>query len=256
MFTLGIDVGSLATKSVILNEHKVVAQNSIQSGDDVQSAIREAVNLVLSNTKMQLDQVHNIAFTGIGKDFAPYPGSKIAEGKCGVAGARFFNVKIGGVVDIGAESSRVAKCDDKGRVVGFTSNDRCAAGTGIFLDTMSKLLKIENSDAQALEKVENKVEITATCVVFAESEVVSMIHKGVNRYDLWMGINRSVASRVYTLINKLRLEGQIAIIGGVARNPVLIHCLKEMTGDRLFIPDAPEFANALGVAILAKEADR
>lgn len=256
MLTLGVDIGSLTTKSVILNERQILAWSLIQSSDNVEIGIEEAVNKSLTDARISLNQIESISFTGVGKNYAPYAGKQLAEGKCSIAGARFLNTQITGVVDIGAESSRVTKCDSAGRVVGYAVNDKCAAGTGIFLDTMSKLLKIDLTDSKALDKVENKIDITSTCVVFAESEVVSLIHKGVNRFDLWMGINRSVANRVCTLVNKLRLDGITAVIGGVARNPVFVFCLREMLGNKLFVPDDPELTNAMGASILAKEQKR
>jgi predicted CoA-substrate-specific enzyme activase len=198
-----------------------------------------------------------IAFTGIGKDFVPYSGRLLAEARCGVAGVRYYDTSIKGVIDVGAEKTRVVKYDAKGRIVDFASNDKCAAGTGIFLDAVSSVLQIEPWDSEALQKVEQgEISISSTCAVFAESEVISLIHSGTNRYDLWMAVNTSVASRVYVLINRLSLDSGIAMIGGVAKNPVLTYYLEKMLGCKLLVPPDPEFVTALGAAIIAQELDK
>lgn len=206
----------------------------------------------LETAGLPLNRVGSIGSTGVGKDYVPYPSKLIGEARCSVAGVRFFNPIAEGVIDIGAENCRVTKLDAKGRIIDFTSNDKCAAGAGIFLDTMSRLLHIEPAESDALHRVRQQVDITSTCVVFAESEVVSLIHKGVDRFDIWRGINDSMASRVCSLVKKLHLEGSIAIIGGVAQNPSFIFCLEKMLGGKLFVPPIPQFMNALGVAIIAK----
>ena len=254
--TLGIDVGSLTTKSVVLKDGVVSSHSLLPSGENVQTTVEEVVNLALGSTGMPLNGIDRIASTGIGKDFVSYSGKLLAEARCGVAGVRFYYPSIKGVIDIGAERTRVAKCNAKGRMVDFESNDKCASGTGIFLDTMSSLLQIRPWDSEALHKVEQgEINISSTCAVFAESEVISLIHKGMSRFDIWMAISTSVASKVYVLVNRLSLDSDIAIIGGVAKNPVFIFCLENMLGCKLLIPPDPEFITALGAAIIAAESE-
>ena len=253
MATIGIDIGSLSTKAVLLKDHTVAALKVIQSGDDVSTTVADIKESILSSGGLRYERIDKTAFTGVGKDLASPAGSAVPDAKSGVAGTRFYNIGITGLIDIGAENSRVVKLDKTGRIIGFASNDKCAAGTGIFLDTMAKLLQVNREDEIPAGKGGSRVDVTSTCVVFAESEVVSLIHKGTDRFDLWLGINRSVANRVITLVHKLRPEGTIGIIGGVAKNPTFISCLREVLGDRLFIPRDPEFVNALGASIIAQE---
>ena len=253
VINLGVDVGSLATKVLILNESKILSRFQEPTGDDVREAVSRAISESLAKAGLSRNRLERIISTGVGRNHVSDASKSEAEGRCSVAGVRHLFPSVRGLLDVGAESSRALKFDNSGRVVGFASNDKCASGTGIFLDTMSKLLQIRPDDLEALQKAEQKVNITSTCVVFAESEVVSLIHKGVNRFDLWMAINSSVASKAYALVGKLRLDGEVAIIGGVAKNQVFIHCLRDLLGERVLVPESPEFVNALGAAIIGRE---
>lgn len=252
MIELGIDVGSLTTKSVVLEDDTILSVVLLPTREDVANTVVEVVKVGLETAGLSLSRVDKIGCTGVGKNYVPYTNKLIAEARCSVAGVRFFKPMAEAVIDIGAESCRVTKFDAKGRIIDFASNDKCAAGTGIFLDTMAGVLHIEPGESDTLHRVTHEVDVTSTCVVFAESEVVSLIHKGVDRFDIWRGINYSMASRVCSSVKRLYLGRSIAIIGGVARNPSFIFCLEKRLGSKVFVLPTPQFVNALGAAIIAK----
>lgn len=256
MITLGIDVGSLTTKSLILEDSNILSSVLLPTGEDASETTAGAVSQSLEQAGLlSLSQIAHIVSTGVGRSYVPYSTKPAAEVRCNIVGSRFLYPSARGVVDVGAENTRVVKCDLKGNIVDFVTNDKCAAGTGVFLDAMAKVLQIEAREMQKVHQTEQDVSITSTCVVFAESEVVSLIHKGgVNRFSLWRGISSSIASRVYSLVTKLRMEGEIVVIGGVASNLDFIISLEEMIGGKLLVPPHPQAVGALGAAILAQKA--
>ncbi|MDY7018743.1 MAG: acyl-CoA dehydratase activase, partial [Chloroflexota bacterium] len=235
MATIGMDIGSLTTKSVILDASNILSCNSLLTGEDASQSATRAIEQTLKEAGLSLNDINSIVSTGIGKSEIPYPAEMATELRCDVIGSIFLQPSIRGVVDIGAESCRAIKCNQKGNVVDFALNDKCASGTGIFLDTMAKALRITVDELKELPQVEQEVSVTSTCAVFAESEVVSLVHKGVNRFDIWRGVNKSIANRIFALVSRLRIEGDIGIIGGVARNQGVITLLQQMLGDKLIV---------------------
>ena len=253
MLTLGIDVGSLTTKSLILEESNILSSSLLPTGEDASGTATNIIEQSLKDAGLSLNQIDQIVSTGIGRSYISYPTRRAAELRCDAVGARFLYPSLSGVIDAGAESCQVAKCDPKGNIADFAVNDKCAAGTGIFLDTMAKVLQMTPKELEGLHQTEEEVGITSTCAVFAESEVVSLIHKGgVTRFGIWKGINNSIASRIYSLVAKLRIRGQIVAIGGVAKNPDFIASLEKMIGSKLLVPPQPQIVGALGAAIIAK----
>ena len=253
MITLGIDVGSLTTKSLILEDSNILSSVLLPTGQDTSDTAANAIAQSVENAGLSPNQIDHIVSTGIGKSHVPHPTKSAAEARSDMVGSRFLYPSVRGVINVGAENSRVLKCDPKGNIVDFATNDKCAAGTGVFLDAMAKVLQIESGEVEKVHQTEQEISITSTCVVFAESEVVSLIHKGnVDRFGIWKGISDSIASRVYSLVTKLRIEGEIVVIGGVAKNLDFITSLEKMIGSELLVPPHPQIVGALGAAIIAQ----
>ena len=210
--------------------------------------------MVLETAGLPRDRVDKILSTGVGKNRIPCTtGKPAAEARCDVVGARFYSQSARGVINVGAETSRVVKCDLKGSILDFATNDKCAAGTGVFLGAMAKLLQVTPEEMAKVHEGSQENAITSTCVVFAESEVVSLIHKGnVDRLGIWREISYSIAKRVYSLVTKLRIEGEIVLIGGVAKDLDFVDSLEGMLGYKLLVPPNPELVCALGAAIIAQ----
>lgn len=253
MITLGIDVGSLTTKSLILEGATILSSSLLPTADESSDTAADAVAQSLGNAGLSLNEIDRIVSTGIGKNHIPYSTKLVAEARCDMAGSRFLYPSVRGVIYVGAENSRVLKCDLKGNIVDFATNDKCAAGTGLFFDAMAKVLQIGPEELGKAHQTDRQINITSTCVVFAESEVVSLMHKGgIDRFVIWNEISRSIASRIHSMITKLRIEGQIVIIGGVARNLDFIVSLENMIGSKLLIPPNPQVVGALGAAIIGQ----
>jgi len=253
MVTVGIDIGSLNTKAVVLQDNEILSWSLVSTGESTSKAAQAAMDQALNKTGLA-DKVSHVVATGAGKKEAVCAHSKATEIICEAKGARFLHPEVGGLIDIGAESCRVVKCDSNGGVADFALNDKCASGTGIFLDAMAKALEVDVNEMGPLSlQSTNDVNITSTCVVFAESEVVSQIHRRVNKVDILKGIHKSIAARVLGQTNRLQLEGDILLAGGVARNIGVVTCLQEMMKSKLIIASDPQLLGALGAAIIAKE---
>jgi len=257
MITLGIDVGSLTTKAIVLKDVNILSSISLPTDKGVAETASTAITRSLKTAGLSLNQIDHIVSTGVGKNYVPYSTKRAAEIRCDMLGSRFLFPSVRGVIDVGAENSRVLKCDPKGKILDLATNDKCAAGSGVFLDAMTEILHLGFDEIQKDHQEEPDINITSTCAVFAESEVISLVHKGgVNRFGLWRGILNSVARRVYSLVTKLHIGGDIVAIGGVAQIPDFIASLEEMIGRKLFVPSHPQVVGALGAALIAQKGFR
>jgi predicted CoA-substrate-specific enzyme activase len=254
MITAGIDAGSLTTKVLILNQDKIMAYEVLATGVDIEGAAQKAMDTVLERAGISLQDIESIGSTGAGKKKVPYKTVQGTEVMSDTKGALYFYPKSNGVIDIGGENCRAIKFDTEGNIVDFALNDKCASGTGIFLDAMAKALRVkpEEMGELSLQSTED-IEVTSMCSVFAESEVVSMIHRKVPKNNILRGIHKSIASRVVGLANRILLEGNLVIIGGIARNIGLVTTLNELMNSELSVPEEPEIVGALGAALLARE---
>lgn len=254
MITAGVDVGALDTKVVILGEGNILARSSSPTGDNSGEAASRVMEDALGKAGIAMSDVDSVISTGAGKKEVPFAQGQVTEVMCEAKGALFLCPTARGVLDLGGESTRAVKLDETGKVVDFALNDKCAAGTGIFLDAIAKVMgvEIEEMGPMSLESTQ-EVNITSTCVVFAESEVVSQIHRQTPKIDILRGIHKSIASRVYGLVSRVGVGENIVVVGGLARNVGVISCLEEMMKQKVIIPDNPHLVPALGAAVIAAE---
>ena len=254
MITAGIDVGSLATKAVLLDQDRIMSYDVLGTGVNAKEATEKAMDSVLKKAGIAFEDIASIVCTGAGKKKVPYESRQATEVVCDASGARHLFPDANGVIDIGAESCRAIKFDSQGNIIDFALNDKCASGTGIFLDAMAKALRVKPEEMGDLSLQSTQdIEVTSMCSVFAESEVVSMIHRKVPKNDILKGIHKSIASRIYGLTNRILLEGNLIIMGGIAGNTGLITILRELMNSQLIVPEEPEIIGALGAALLARE---
>ena len=254
MITAGLDIGSLATKAVIIDDGSILSWSLLPMGESGKWTASKAMEQAAADAKLSPADIASVVATGVGKNENPYSAETATEVMCDAQGAKQLYPRMAGVIDIGAEVCRAIKCDQLGNVIDFALNDKCASGTGVFLDSMAKALGVKPEEMGELSsKSEQEVNITSTCAVFAESEVLSLIHRKVNRVDILKGIHRSIAGRVAGLVDRLRMEGDIIVVGGIAQNVGVITLLAELTKPNLIVPPQPQIVGALGAAIIAQE---
>jgi predicted CoA-substrate-specific enzyme activase len=253
---LGIDVGSLITKAVVLRDDGGFAFGVAESGDDAEHSAREAVRLASSGNSVDLANGWHIVATGAGGKSVAFSQQHKSINTCIARGVHHLNPSIRTVVDVGGESSAALKLNAKGRLSAWENQDKCASGTGIFLQQMSKIMKMSLEEMSDMSfQAGARAEISNTCAVFAESEVISNVHRvpPTPMPDIVAGIYASMSSRVVAMCKRVGIEQGVAVLGGVAMNRGFINILEQDLGFKVFVPEEPQIVAALGAAIIAKE---
>lgn len=259
MYTLGLDFGSTASKGVILKDGKEIVATSIISfgtGTSGPEKVKEELRKKVGST---FDEIENTVVTGYGRmKYKAEEDLQISELSCHTKGVNFLFPTARTIIDIGGQDAKAMKLDENGRMINFMMNDKCAAGTGRFLDVMSGILETKNSELGKLDaKATAPVSISNTCTVFAESEVISQLSSDAKVEDIVAGIHNSVASRVGALVKGVGIEDDVVMVGGVAQNSGVVRALEKVIDRKIHVPEIPQLTGALGAAVFAYEkADR
>jgi predicted CoA-substrate-specific enzyme activase len=256
MRALGIDVGSLTTKVVVLNDEGAPFVNIAPSGDDPESSAKAALEETLARVNINANGDLYLVSTGIAAKQVSFSHQQKAITTCLARGVNYLFPQARTAIDLGAESATVLKVNERGRISDWVNHDKCAAGTGVFLQQMAKLMQMPLEEMSILpEHVNSCPDITSTCAVFAESEVISHVHRDppTPKDEIIAGIYSSVVSRVITLCKRIGADRDVAVVGGVALNRGLVGILEKELGFGVLVPDVPQIAAALGAAIIARE---
>ena len=250
--TLGIDIGHENVKAVLMEDDLVTAKVVFRAAGGVSRTAWEAWERIRALLPGVGEDPPRTFVTGVGRDAIPWCQGRPTEMSCHLAGAKYWIESVRTVIDLGAEGIKVSKGDPSGRLMGFVLNDRCGAGTGIFLETVAEMLGIslEAFGEQQLMSIP-PIPLTSTCAVFAESEIVGQIHRGVPREMIISGVLEAVAGRVASLVKAVGPERDVVATGGVSRNKALIHVLERHLGIPIMVPPEPQLMGALGAALLA-----
>ena len=254
-FVVGLDSGSTSTNAVVMNEaRKIVASVVIRTGAKAGASAERAYREVLDRAGITPDQVACTIATGYGRVSIPFADENVTEISCHGRGAHYFNPAVRTILDIGGQDSKAIHVNAAGEVTDFAMNDKCAAGTGRFLEMIARSLEISLDELgpAALESKKH-LEIASMCSVFAESEVISLIANNEEKPDIAAGVCRAVAGKAYSLMRRVGLEGAYMMTGGVAQNPGVVRAVEELIGEKLFICEDPEIVGATGAALLALE---
>lgn len=250
MYTAGIDVGSMTTKAVLFRNNKWLGV-IIPTGVSPRQAGRESFEKLLDKAGVRVEKISRIIGTGYGRVSLDFIDRQITEITCHARGAHFLVENTDLVIDIGGQDCKAILTNRKGKVVEFSMNDRCAAGTGRFLQVMATALGCDVSELAELSRGADPVEISNMCTVFAESEVVSLLAQGTPRERIIAGIHCSVARRVGAMADKLGTGNTITFTGGVAKNEGIKYFLERELKKEIIAPEGSQFAGALGAALLA-----
>lgn len=247
---VGVDVGSITTKAVVLGEDGVAARALLPTGNLPHQAAGQAYRRVLAEAGGGAGWP--VVVTGYGRLDVPFAARRVTEITCHAAGVHLLFPAARTVVDVGGQDSKVIGLDPDGRVRDFAMNDRCAAGTGRFLEVMAGVLGVEVGQLGPLaEGATRELTISNLCTVFAESEVISHLARGIPREDVAAALHRAIARRVHGLAGRVGLETEVAFTGGVALNRGVAGELARLVGRPLLLPEEPQFTGALGAALLA-----
>jgi len=252
MYFAGVDIGSTMTKVVIMDE-VVLASVIGPTGAEHRRLANKVMEEALERASLSFDDLSYIVATGYGRINVPFADKQITEITCHAKGVSSLFPTVRIVIDIGGQDAKGIKISN-GKVVDFVMNDKCAAGTGRFLEVIADTLGLKLDEMGELSlKSTTKVKISSTCTVFAEQEVVSRIAEGVHIEDILAGLHDAIASRVYRMAEKLKIEPDVVLTGGVAKNIGVVRAMEEYIGFPVLVPEEPLLTGAIGAAILGKE---
>ena len=254
MYVAGIDIGSAASKAVILDEDRMVAAHIIETGPESRGTAEEVMQGVLAKCGPGRSDLVFIVATGYGRVNVPWAQEIITEIACHARGVHSLFPQARTILDMGGQDCKAIRIDDKGRHVSFAMNDKCAAGTGRFLEVMAAQLKVplQEIGSLSLEATED-TQISNVCTVFARSEVARHLRSGVPKSNILGGLHAATADRAFGLLKRVGLEADFVISGGIAKNIGVVKRVEERAGLLAHISEEPQIIGALGAAIFARE---
>jgi benzoyl-CoA reductase subunit D len=254
MITAGIDIGAKTVKVVLAKDKEILAKSIAPAGIDTTAASEKALSDALSTAGLEREAIENFLATGTGRKDCPFTDKEVTEVGAAAKGARKVLESCRTVIDVGAEEGRSIRLNEQGKVLDFAFNEKCAAGAGAFAEAMARALEttVEELGPLALTS-EKAVPMNAQCAVFAESEVVTLIHSKTPRQDIARAVLDAIASRIISMVRKVGFEKDVAVIGGVALNPGFIDAMNRGLEMQVHVPEDPEYIGALGAALLADE---
>jgi predicted CoA-substrate-specific enzyme activase len=248
----GIDIGSTMTKVVIMNEG-IISSIVGPTGPEQRRLANKVMENALQQANLPFEAITFLVATGYGRINVPFADKQVTEISCHARGVAHFFPRCRTIIDIGGQDCKGIKIE-MGRPVDFVMNDKCAAGTGRFLEVIADALGIAIEDLSELAlKSTQPAQISNICTVFAEQEVVSRLAEGVPLTDLVAGILESLASRISRMVNRLKVANEVVVTGGGAKNPALVEALSEKLGYGAYVPDDPLLTGAVGAALLGKD---
>jgi len=255
MYVAGVDVGSLSTDTVILDgARNIVTYNVLFTGASSRRAARRSYEEALRGAELGEQDVSLIVSTGYGREVVPFADIQVTEISCHARGAHFFFPRTRTVIDVGGQDSKAIRVNSQGKVIDFAMNEKCAAGTGRFLEVMARALEIELEDMGKLSvQAKKPVSISSMCTVFAESEVVSRIAEGHPLADIGSGIHNAISDRLIGLLQRVGVSEEVTMSGGVAKNIGVVEALQQKLETRFNIAFEPQIVGALGAALIALE---
>lgn len=252
MIVAGVDVGAATAKSVILDGSRILAFSIIPTGFSVAGAADTVTENALHASGLSLSEVDYVVSTGYGRRAVTFSNKVLTEIICHAAGVASIMPQASTIIDIGGQDSKVIGLDD-GNVNNFVMNDKCAAGTGRFLEVMARVLDVGLEEMGPLSLLgEEPCSVSSTCTVFAESEMVSLRAEGRSREDILAGIHKAMAHRIAIMGQSVGFKKDVVFTGGVAKNVGMKKALEDEIGLTILVPEEPQIMGALGAAIMAK----
>ena len=259
MIFCGIDIGNLTTKAVIMDGGSIVGSSLLSTSEEAELSAQQAAHEALKQAGLSWDTISDVVATGTGRKLVTFASQRKTSPTCLAKGINLFYPEVRTLVDIGAETSMVLRITSDGKVEESIGHDRCASGTGVFLETMARLLKMSMEEmAKASLQGQERAEISNMCTIFAEQEVISHIHRvpPTPLPDVIKGIHGSMAVRISGMAKRIGIKPEVAMSGGVARNIGFRRELEEELGASIIVPDDPELVAAVGAASLGRAGDK
>ncbi|MCX8123485.1 MAG: acyl-CoA dehydratase activase [Spirochaetes bacterium] len=254
MIVAGCDIGSLTTKALLFDGNKIIASSIVKSNPKPEEGALEALGNACAIATVNTNDIAYCIGTGYGRKRIPFAHETISEISCHSKGAFYLYPNVRTIIDIGGQDCKVISLTSDGEVDRFVTNDKCAAGTGRFLEVMAKILKIELQELSHMAKKGNAaITLASACTVWAQADVIKYLNEGVSKENIALGVCRSMAKRVSVLVNQLQLKKDVCITGGVAKNDAVVRELEKLLGVTVVkISNVdPQLTGALGAALYA-----
>jgi len=250
---MGVDIGSVTSKAVILAGNKILSWFIASSGGKLSTTTSEVIDQVLNKAGLSTTDISYVIATGYGAANVSSANESAVDISCNGTGISYLFPSVRTVVDIGGQFSRAFRIDKEGRVLSFILSEKCAAGSGRLLKVIARVLQVDVEDLGELSmKSRHKVDFTTGCAVFNETEAVSRIAEGALKEDIAAGVNHTLATKVQSLIERLVFQPELALVGGGAKNTGLVKAIEAVSGKNVVVPEEPQIVAALGAALLAK----
>ncbi len=254
MITAGIDMGAKYIKVVILKDGDILGKAMVATGFEPATSASECLKKAAQESGIDLSDINHITSTGAGRKAAPHIHSDITDVGAAAKGVTHVDKDVRTVIDVGAEEGRGIKVEADGKVVDFAVNEKCAAGAGAFAEAMSRALEVSLDEFGKLSLQSDKtIPMNAQCAVFAESEVVSLVHAKTPKHDISRAVHDAIASRIVSMVRRVGVNEKVALIGGVSHNPGFVDALNRGLEMQVIVPENPEYVGALGAALVASE---
>jgi predicted CoA-substrate-specific enzyme activase len=249
---MGIDIGSAYSKGVIIRDSELAACHIVLSGANYRTTAETIRQELLKQANLTQDDLTNVVATGTGAASVTFASHRASEIVCTARGTNSIFPQVKTAIEIAAQSSKVIKINEQGMVTNFTISERCAAGSGRFIEVMANVLRIDLKDFGPLSlKSKQPVTFSTGCAVFGESEAITRVTEGIPKEDIAAGVNQALAGKISSLAKKIKLEEPCAICGGGALNTGLVKAVEQELRTRLLVPPQPQIITALGAAIAA-----
>lgn len=254
LYFMGIDIGSVTSKGVIIRNDELLTYHVLPSGINYRMTAEKLREALLATAKLSPENIAGTVSTGQGSANVSFSNQGATDIRCCARGISHLFPSVRTVIDVQGQSTRVLKLNESGQVTNFVTSEKCAAGSGRFLEVIANVLQIDLKDIGQLSlKSRNPVIFTTSCAVFGESEAISRVAEGIPKEDILAGVNQALANKISALINRMGLEKDCAIAGGGALNIGLVKSVEGKLGIKLLVPLQPQIVTALGAALMAEE---
>lgn len=250
----GVDIGSVSIKAALISAHQIVATEMVASGGNYRDAARQVLDGVLSKAGVDLNDLAGIVVTGLGAESAPFEARQVSDISCQAMGCHCLFPSVRTIIDIGGQFTKAARILPNGRIANFLMSEKCATGSGRFLQVIARILHVKLDDIGPLSlKSQNPVEFSTNCAVFAESETVSRIAEGARAEDILAGVHRAMAAKVSMLVKRVKMEPDVVLTGGGGEDAGLVLAISNALGVKVLSPEQPRLTAAFGAACLAED---
>jgi len=250
----GLDIGSVSIKAALICEKQLIASSLIASGGNYKDGAKKVMEDVLSQIGISIDQLSGLVVTGLGADSSPFAARQVSDISCQAKGCHCLFPTARTIIDIGGQFTKAAKITPQGRIADFLMSEKCATGSGRFLQVIARILHVSLDDIGPLSlQSQNPVEFSTNCAVFAESETISRIAEGAKSEDILAGVHRAMAAKVSMLVKRLKLEPDVVLTGGGGEDAGLVKAIGDALKITILVPEKPRLTAAFGAACLAEE---